>query len=267
MKKTVLTIALFALLTSLLSCKDDEPDTGKISIIFNENVDDQSLVLDSMAYTNAAGNQYLVTEVQYLISNVALYYDDGTIYPVKQDDGIHYRDRDIEETSTWIINDDVPSGVIDSLVFTFGLDEETNKTGLFPNPPESNMLWPDELGGGYHYMKLNGKWLDVNNFLSPFNFHLGIGQTYDTTGAITSFVQNYFSVSASLPLTSSYVIIVNKGRTTDINLTMNINSWFTSPDTLDFNVIGGMMMQNEDAMKAACENGKDAFSIGALYAK
>ncbi len=46
---------------------------------------------------------------------------------------------------------------------------------------------------------------------------------------------------------------------------MNIDSWFKTPHTWDFNNTGGMMMQNQDALKSACENGFDVFSIGPLF--
>ena len=267
MKKLTACFTAFVLLASLYSCKEEDPEPGKISLAFMEFVDGLPLVVDTVRYENEAGNEYLVSEVQYFISDLILYYQDGNSYEIKDSKGIHYVDTDIPGTKEWMITDDVPSGVIDSIVFTFGLDEETNKSGLFTNPPESNMFWPDELGGGYHYMKLNGKWLDTQMMLNPFNFHLGIGQTYDTTGQVTGFVQNYFKVSVFLAVYSSFIIKVNPGQTTDLGLIMNIDSWFKTPHTWDFNNMGGMMMQNQDALKAACENGFDVFAIGPAYVR
>ncbi|NTV84936.1 MAG: hypothetical protein HGA23_11670 [Bacteroidales bacterium] len=265
MKKSFIFLAIIAMLISLNACKEEDPETGYISLNFEEFVDNYPLTVDTVKYTNEAGNEYLVTEVQYFISNIKLCYQDGNSYTIKQDDGIHYRDTDIPETRKWVIDDDVPVGVIDSIVFTFGLDEETNKTGLFPNPPESNMFWPEEIGGGYHYMKLNGKWMSVNSELTPFNFHLGIGQTYDTTGAITGFMQNYFKVNVYLAVYSSFIMKVNPGQTTDIGIIMNIDNWFKTPHTWDFDDMGGMMMQNQEKLRMACENGFDVFAVGPVY--
>jgi hypothetical protein len=179
--------------------------------------------------------------------------------------GIHYTDTDIPETKYWDIPDEIPSGHVDSVVFVFGLDAADNQSNRFPNPPESNMFWPDQLGGGYHYMKLNGKYLDNSGELAPFNYHLGIGQIYDTTGQVTGFVQNYFKVSFPLVMMSSLYVDVKPDRTTNLILTMNIDSWFTSPNTWDFNTMGIMMMQDQEAMHAACENGRDVFTLGVLY--
>lgn len=267
MKKFAAYFIAFVLLTSIITCKEEDPEPGKINLVFMELVDGLPLVVDSVKYENEAGNEYLVSEVQYFISNLKLYYREGNSYEINDKQGIHYVDTDIPGTKEWMIADDVPSGIIDSIVFTFGLDEETNKSGIFPNPPESGMFWPEVLGGGYHYMKLNGKWLDTQMGLNPFNFHLGIGQTYDTTGQVTGFVQNYFKVNVHLAIYSSFLMKVNPGQTTDLGIIMNIDNWFKTPHTWDFNNMGGMMMQNQEALKAACENGFDVFSAGPAYAK
>jgi hypothetical protein len=265
MKNLPAFIIAIALISFLISCKDETPDTGKITLRFSEMVDTTALIYDTVSYENEAGNSYTVTEVQYFISNLALYYNDGSKYEIKDSQGIHYIDSDIPETRYWAITDEVPTGYVDSVVFTFGLDEETNKSGLFVNPPESNMFWPDELGGGYHYMKMNGKWVDINEQINSYNYHLGIGQTYDTAGTVTGFVQNYFKVSVYLPVYSSFLIVVKSGETTALGISMNVSSWFKTPHSWDFNLMPMMMMQDQEALKTACENGYDVFSVGPDY--
>ena len=122
------------------------------------------------------------------------------------------------------------------------------------------MFWPEVLGGGYHYMMLDGKWKDTTGTLQPFNFHLGIGQLYHGTGfntdSIYAFVQNYFRVS--LPGSS---FLLNNNDTLSFNLSMNLESWFETPSVFDFNQWGGAIMQNQTAMEMTRENGKDVFSI------
>jgi hypothetical protein len=260
--KKIISLSITAILFIMLySCKEKENDPGSIMLAFYEKVDGELLKTDTLAYLNEAGNHYLVTEVQYFISQFTLYYNNGESYSVKDNMGIHYVDTDIPDTKYWNIPDDIPSGYPDSIVFVFGLDEASNQSYIFPNPPESNMFWPEQLGGGYHYMKLNGKYQDNSGSLSSFNYHLGIGQIYDTTGQVTGFVQNYFKVSFPLIMMSSFPIEIKPGKTTNLLLTMNIDSWFTTPNIWDFNTVGTMMMQDQEAMHAACENGRDVFSI------
>lgn len=265
MKKIIALTITAILFTMLNSCKEKDDGPGSIRLIFNERIDGEILKPDTLKYVNEAGNQYMINEVQYFISKFTLYFSDGESYTVKDNMGIHYVDSDIPESKSRDIPEDIPSGHVDSIVFVFGLDEADNQSNIFPNPPESNMFWPEELGGGYHYMKLNGKYQDTNNMMAPFNFHLGIGQTYDTAGQVTSFVQNYFKVSFPLVMMSSLFVDIKPDQTTELILTMNIESWFATPNTWDFNYWGGMMMQNQAALEAACENGRDVFSIGVVY--
>jgi hypothetical protein len=244
-----------------VSCKKNENEvikSGKIHFIFSHNVDGSALQQDTILYTDAAGNPYMITELQYFISDVVLYRHKKEPYYVSQDKGIHYIDIDIPSTLEWNI-DGLPIDIIDSVGFTFGLNDTINQDMLFTDPPESLMFWPDQLGGGYHYMKMNGKWLDDNSAINPFNFHLGIGQVYDSTGSITGFVQNYFKVT--LPNSSFQMT----DKTIIFNLEMNINQWFKDPNTWDFNFWGGSIMQNEEAMHTACENGHNVFSAGDIY--
>lgn len=262
MKKFVLLLAGSLMILFFITCKDDNPEKGSLTFHFQELVDNNPLVVDSMKYTNEAGNEYLITEVQYFISNLKIHYQDGLTYSVAQDEGIHYVDSDIPGTHTWEILEEVPAGTIDSISFTFGMNEEDNFSGRFADPPESNMFWPDELGGGYHYMKLNGKWLTTNAEISPFNFHLGIGQLYDNNGNVTEFVQNYFRVNCYLAIYSSFIAQIKADEMNHLSISMNIESWFKSPNTWDFNNMGGMMMQNQEALHKACENGFDVFAIG-----
>ncbi len=254
----ILSIIFLMLLVSCKKKEDAEIRFGSIHFSFSHHVDDQVLIRDTMLYMNAADNRYMVTELQYFISDVILYRLNKEPVHISLDSGIHYIDTDIPSTWEWAVNDVIPIDKYDSISFIFGLDENTNKDLLFTDPPESLMFWPDQLGGGFHYMKLNGKWLDNNNQVNPFNFHLGIGQTYDTLGKVTGYVQNYFRVN----LPNSSFLMTDK--TMNINIVMDINRWFNSPNVWDFNSWGGSIMQNEDAMRTACENGRNVFEIGSI---
>ncbi len=244
------------------SCKKDEnppppeKQTGKIAFKFAHRIDGKPIQYDTMKYMNAAGNHYLVNEIQWFISDVAIHKgNDSTLLDVWED--IHYVDTDIENTWTFTLKDDIQPGTYDSISFTFGICETKNKSLMFVNPPESLMFWPELLGGGYHYMKLNGKWLDTLNHISPFNFHLGIGQIYYSfPDSIERYVQNYFRVR--LP---NSAFEVNEDETKTFTIVMNVENWFQNPNVFDFNYWGGDIMQNQDAMHAACQNGWDVFTL------
>ncbi len=256
----LLSLAAVALVTLLSSScrKNDikEENGGHLSFTFQHSVDGNPLVTDTMMYRNAAGNPYLVTNIQYFISDVMLHMSNGDSVPVNKYDDIHYVDTDLDETQIYYLPDTIPEGDYQSISFTFGISAEKNISNRFVNPPESNMFWPEHLGGGYHYMKLNGKWRDTADVIRPFNFHLGIGQIYDSAGQITGFIHNDFRVE--LPSSSLQIV---KGKITQVDLDMNVNQWFEDPNIFDFNVWGGAIMQNQEAMHIACQNGHNVFSV------
>lgn len=250
----------------VFSCHKEKPieptptvpvDHGHVVLNFTFNVDGLPLVTDSMMYTNAAGNPYQVTNVQYFVSDVILHKSDGTSKLITSK-SIYYIDSDISSTLTWSMSDEIPVGSYTSVSFTFGIDSEKNISNIFVNPPENAMFWPEPLGGGYHMMKLNGKYKDTSNIVRNFNTHLGIGRVI--SGSDTTFVQNYFG--ASLP-SSSFTMI--KDATKEIQIVMNIDSWYKTPNVYDHNTYGQDIMQNQTAMGKIVQNGFDVFTIGYIH--
>jgi hypothetical protein len=247
----------------LVFCKDsplEEPidDFGKMVIYFDHTINGQAVQFDTLMYTNAAGNNYLINEIQYFISDVTLYKDDGTIKIIDDWDDIHYVDSDLSETWTWSIYDHIKPGNYDSIAFTFGFNEAKNISFMYVNSPEKEMFWPEYLGGGYHYMKLNGKWLPEGQTQTlPFNFHLGIGQIYSPeSDSIIGFVHNHFRVS--LPASG---FSVSAGSVESFVFVMNLEKWFQQPHIYNHDEFGGDIMQKQQAMQIAKENGWNVFTF------
>lgn len=268
MKLKHLMLYFFTGIIILNSCKkpeqvitEPEETSGKITMLFNHTVDGLPIVFDSMMYVNEAGNEYLITELMYFISDLKLYPRGGGS-PVTIDEWtkIHYVDVAIPSTLNWAVYDNIPVGTYDSVSFVFGLNEQLNTSFRFVNPPEVIMSWPDILGGGYHYMMLNGKWKTPENTVLPFNFHLGIGQLYSSatpnTDSITGYVQNYFTVY--LPTSG---LTIAKDESKNIQLEMKIENWFKNPNTYNHNTWGGDIMQKQAAMQQAKENGWNVFVL------
>jgi hypothetical protein len=257
--------SLIFLVSTFSACNKADKTTpaspsGKIIFSINHLVNDQPLTENELIYINAAGNDYLITEVKYFISDITFYRNDGSKKVIGDWKDIFYVDENIPETKTIRFFDKIPAGTYDSITIIFGISEQKNKSYMFVNPPEVDMFWPEVLGGGYHYMMINGKWKDTTGVNQPFNFHLGIGQLYhgNTTNvdSIYAFVQNYFMVH--LPGSG---FTMNDQDTLTFNLSMNIEKWFENPHIFDFNYWGGAIMQNQPAMQRVKENGWDVFSI------
>ncbi|HPD64968.1 MAG TPA: hypothetical protein P5050_02960 [Bacteroidia bacterium] len=289
MKQILVTIALGAFVKSVFiplgviiaglsfmagDCTPDTliPVTGKIAFKFEHFVNNDTAVFDKMIYTNEAGNPWELTLVQWFISDVTLHKKNGDSVVLNKWTFYHYIDTDIPSTLNWDVVDPVDTGTYDHISFIFGFKGERNKPFMFVNPPESQMFWPYYLGGdsgGYHYMKLNGFWKDLNNIRRGYNFHLGVGQYQDVNGnrikvkqgddSTFIFVQNWFKVD----LPSSFFSL-QKDKTKEITIRMNIESWFKTPHVYDHNYWGPDVMENQRALKTIKENGFDVFTVSSI---
>jgi hypothetical protein len=261
---------LIVLLFNAASCKKPKPvdptEYGKVKFEFLHYWEDEPIIYDSLIYTNAAGNQLMINEIQYFVSNVTLHSAFGSKM-IKDWVDIYYVDKDIPATLSWNVYDRIPAGDYNNLSFVFGIPGSKNIPYMYVNPPERDMFWPLFLGGangGYHYLKLNGKWREMpEDQITPFDFHLGVGQIYAggviEVDSIVGYVQNFFNVS--MPGTH---FTIEKDKTTVIQIVMHVDEWFENPNDFDLEFWGGYIMQNQAAMQAASQNGASAFSIQSI---
>lgn len=222
------------------SCAKKE-ENGFVDICVDYSVNNEPLIIDTLCYTNEAGNEFLVTEIQWFVSKWELQDEQGRWIA---SDRVFYIDTNIPESQTLRI-DSIPIGKYKKVRFTFGLDESDNLSGRFSDPPESNMFWPEQLGGGYHYMKLNGKFVNEAGQLVPLNIHLGRLHEDD----------NHFTVE--IPIDFS----ITENTENQLHLTMIIDNWFRSPNLYDINEYGSAIMQNQAAQNVLKQNGQDVFDI------
>jgi hypothetical protein len=223
-------------------------DTTSLDLSVGYSLNGKALTMDTLAYVNEAGNTFLVTEVQWFLSHLEMQDEQGAWVAFGGGDTPLYLDTEIPETHH-LHFEEVPQGHYTRLRFTFGLDETDNVTGRFPDAPEANMFWPEPLGGGYHYMKLNGKYLTADSLLAPLAIHLGRGQNTE----LTEFYDNSFVVELPIDLT------VSEHQDNTLGLVFNLNNWFRSPHVYDFNVFGSAIMQNQEAQSILKNNGNDVF--------
>lgn len=266
MKKLVAVAAV--LLVILNSCKKNTPEepiapSGRLTFSVQHTIGNDRLVFNQFLYTNAAGNEYLVSGLKYFLSDITLYHDHGSAFVLDDWQSIFYIDESLPESKTIRFYDKIPTGIYDSISLVFGISGEKNQSFMFVNPPEALMAWPEVLGGGYHYMMLDGKWKDPLGVAQPFNFHMGIGQLYNGAGydidSIYAFVQNWFRVS--LPGSG---FEIGNGEEVTVGLTMHIENWFKDPYVYDHNYWGGAIMQKQPAMEMARLNGWNVFSASEI---
>lgn len=235
---------IFVWLLAIVSCDKDEdkPASGDVSFTIKllHVVDGEPLEFDNPRYNNAFGNTYSVVRLQYFVSDFKLTRADGGVVQVKN---AFYVDGREPETHTHNPQIRLPQGNYQSVSFVFGLHAETNVPGTFPNPPENNMEWPAPLGGGYHYMKLEGRIVEGE---STKNYQAHTGPTDGN--------HNFFEVN--LPQSA----FTAEDAAVEIVISMDVNRWWENPNTLDLNEMT-MMMGDQDKQVLLKENGTDVFSF------
>lgn len=218
----------------------DDADQGTLTIYFDHTVAGAELELETIAYSNAAGNEYGVTRLEYILSDIYLERKDGTRALVAAQ---HYRDA--FDNATRSLSARVDGGTYNALVFTFGIDGERNQTGSLPTSETyNNMAWPVPMGGGYHYMRFEGLY-NGGDEAAAFLTHTG------PSGG------NDYSIDIALPLS-----LAIDGDESELAILMDLNQWYEGPITYDLNG-SGPIMGNPDIQAILQSNGATVFSLGA----
>ncbi|MBO7054672.1 MAG: hypothetical protein J6W37_04745 [Bacteroidales bacterium] len=231
-----------------------------LQLISNQLID-TPVVLNKFIYQNECGTKYQINQIQYFISDIELHVNGEWIGNPEVCFG---NPRLFVNNCCYIDCENEPIGLqftikknkisIDSIRFVFGIPKDKNIPYSFSNPELARMYWPEALGGGYHYMKTNIKFIDKQDSVSLFNCHLGRGVGNDT------FIDNDFAMTFPCKLT------FNSKKATPyfyprIDIIMHVEKWFSQPNKIDFNLYTKGIMGKQDIMSQLCENGKNVFEV------
>jgi hypothetical protein len=231
----------------IFSCSDDDhvdPNLVDLTFNFTHLVDDVPVQLDQLIYKNTLNQEFSIKTVKYFISGIKLYKDDNCVIEAPD---IHYVDIRTPETLTYLLSKKISIGDYTGISFVYGLTPEENISGSLGLELDQLMEWPIHMGGGYHYMKLEGEYKTTAEE-SLFNFHSGMlkGTPYEIH---VDFKNQPFTIS--------------NGKMV-INVVMEIQNWFTNPTDWDFVSFGPAIMGNATAQKAVHDNGVDVFNFEVL---
>jgi len=162
-------LALISVTFFSFSCDKNEDgefsptDKGAIVLEFDNVVGSQNLQLNGpQTYTNANGDQFNVTLLNYYISNIKLKNSDGSTYTVLQDSS-YFLVKESNKASQLLKINNVPAGDYTEVTFTVGVDSTRNtmdlskRTGILDpanNSGEDNMYW--SWNSGYIFFKIEG---------------------------------------------------------------------------------------------------------------
>jgi hypothetical protein len=258
MKKSIL---LILICFSLCNCKDEKeccvfPESAEVTLKFNHNWDGipiSSNDFNELKFTNENGETLSITRLRYVISNVTVTKNasssrDGSSYSFNE-----YNLVDLTNNTnlSFTLSEPVVKDNYSSISFTFGFTDSNNKSGVYQDLNVANFNVPAMLGGGYHYMQFDGKYLDINNEEAPFNYHairaVDRSDPNNLKFEDTSFTVNLDNISI-------------EGNTT-ININVNLAEWFKNPNTWNLNELNTVLMPNFEAQKLISANGKSVFSV------
>lgn len=213
--------------------------SGKITVNIDYVAGDRPLIFDTVTFTNKAGNIYGVTTLHYYLSGFRFYKNNELQHYCSK---IAYVDARIPGNSHFELTElsGMKVGTYDSVSFYIGIEPALNITNSLPASLENiGMGWPDAMGGGYHFLKLEGHWNDGGT-VSGYAMHLGT---------------NNYQVKAGV----ACKMVVDKVANGQLNMTMNINEWYTNPYDYNFSTNGLFSMGVATIMQKLTENGADVF--------
>ena len=150
---------------------------------------------------------------------------------------IHFVSSDNENSNYIYFPEILSSGIYENIEFVFGLNPDNNISNSFIDEDfHTQMFWPDFMGGGYHYMKLEGKFDNETSFYAT---HTGGLDGVD------------YSISKSFPIK---IISNEDGSTHNIRISMDINNWYSNPNNITINSDG--IMGNAELQQKLKENGE-----------
>lgn len=232
-------IAVVLVAFTIAGCRKSEPEPLPIPLYLSleHTVEGRPLEMDTITYENAAGNRFSVTRMLYYLSGITFIDEDGNRHTMA---GAHLVDARDEGTWMWCAGN-VPAGKYLGMELSIGLVPDLNTFGALPNTVENNaMFWPEQMGGGYHFLKLEGHFIDNKSQNTGYALHLGTNETL-----------------TQITLDRGFSVGLDK---TGLTLRLDIMEWFRSPHNYDLNE-GYYSMGDSALMALVCKNGKDVFTL------
>lgn len=238
----LLPVTAFVLSFSLIFCSDDPlpREMGNIKVKFDNVVGTSDLKLDSSSYVNAAGEDFVVSKLNYYVSNIKLISSSGNNFTVPQDSS-YFLIREANAGSQQITINNVPAGNYSGIEFIIGVDslrsvsDISKRKGILdkdsgPTNAEA-MYW--DWNPGYIFLMLEGTSDSATSANGKFYYHIGGfgGRTEKTINNIRTAKVDFGSERA----------LVTKSLTPEIGLKADVLKIFSGPTKLSIKENTGVM--------------------------
>ena len=223
---------------NLVGCGGGSSESSPTKTVqFVHMINGNTLVENSGHYISGIESDISISKLEYIVTDLSIQTQLGGRSEVVSEiyvDGL-------SETKKVLT---VPDITISKVSFTFGISKDSIGRESFGNDADiSAMAWPTAMGGGFHYMKLEGT-DEKNGVRDVFLMHSG-----PTSGADFSFVVDL--IPGEQMAEDSEMIKIN----------MNVENWFNGSQVFDFQAYGRKIMKNASAQKVLQENGRSVFTL------
>ena len=238
----------------LFGCNSDSDDTVapvNVTMVFSHYWEGTSVTnsnFNSLNYTNDHGNLLSIERLRYLISDIEFTKTNGETILLE---GYNLVDVTNHTNLSYTPNQKIPTGTYSNVSFVFGFSNEKNTDGAYNDLNAASWNVPAMLGGGYHYMQLDGKFINSNDEAQGYNYHAI--RAVDNPGSNPTFPRDtFFRVDLGS---------ITIGGDVNINVAMHIEEWFKTPYSWDLNVYNQMLMPNSEAQILMYDNGQNVFAF------
>lgn len=239
------TIAVIILIFLAQSCKKDDatepttatptPPSSSVTLLIEPHIDGVDLRFDTMMYITQNDLTFSVSRAEYYISRIVMLGTSGT-----PNDTLHGPFHMASATAKEFSLGALAAGEYSGAELLLGLMPAQNVTGGLPNTMDNiNMAWPDPMGGGYHFIKFEGHFIN-NGASAGFAIHIGNNMNLPRANMMEPFALD--------------------GGSGTLALRFNLNELFRTPNDYDL-ANGNYSMGSMALMTQLKENAADAFTL------
>lgn len=262
--KKIFVLLLF--IGTFIACTEDEDDAIDINTVapiqvqatlnFSHDWDGMPITgedMESTDYVTANGEDITIgPRFRYLISDVT--FTNTITEEVIVVDGHNLVDVADDKNLSYTPEIQIPAGEY-NVSFTYGFKTEKNIDGLYQDLNSASFGVPPFLGGGYHYMQLDGKYRNNSNLTDGYNYH-----------NIRAVNPNMPDGPPTFPNQSTFIVVdlgsISIIANTAIGVKMNVAEWFKGPNLWDLNINNQVLMPKAPVQQMMNENGQNVFSLG-----
>lgn len=218
------------------ACSSDEEEKASLVLSLEHQLYTEPLRLEDEVFEQNGQYALKVSRLQYFLSEIELISDNHTYH----NRAILLVDAATELSPSFRIEGLEPAHY-QRLRFLIGLSPVRNLHDSVRNTVENNaMRWPEAMGGGYHFLKYEGKYR-VENDWNGYAVHLG---------------KSGNEIEVEIPIDLHV-----RESDVQLNLIMRLEEWLQNPHRFDFAADGNYTMDNDSAMQVIAENGKTVFIL------